>query len=183
MRSNRNLRVIMLAAVALITMPAVVQAKSVKVTVYKDLEAGSVRVETISKQSGMVTIEVLPEDLTPAEIEVEPTLGHRIKYTRTEIADETGKAEFVFSLEPGSYTLYAASCESDELYSDKFNFTNLNLYESLIKELRTKDRSEFVSAVSVGENKMTLGFDIDIYSEKAVGRFFDEFRRKIQMFT
>lgn len=146
-------------------------------SVSKNFKQGTVSVSGIAEKGDIITIQVLPLDITPEMIQENPEFGKKTVYCITEEVNEEGFAEFEFELNPGNYMLYMASDVKGDLHKRELVFVSENAYSDIIKELKKADKDEFLSLVET--NKNVLGFDIENYSSDAVLRFRDEFQDEL----
>lgn len=155
-------------------------AKPLQIDVERSRTDNTVVVTSIGEKNELVTIQILPENITPELIETENSNGSNAVYVLNRKSDENGSVSFTAELENGKYIVYMASATSEGVQSSQpFTFTVLAEYTPIINALKThtdtnKDaKTEFVDEIAI--NKSKLGFDIDIYSENAVKRFYDEY--------
>lgn len=155
-------------------------AKPLRIDVARSTTDETVVVTGIGEKNELVTIQILPESITPAQIETDSSQGSSAVYVTNKKTDENGSVSFTAQLENGKYIVYMASATSEGVQSSQpFTFINSNDYKTVMELLKThndtsKDpKEEFAEEVEA--NKSSLGFDIDIYSENAVKRFYDEY--------
>lgn len=179
MKLSSKLKTVALASVFTCLISGIAYAGDLQVSVYKNVRDGKVTVESITGAGEIVAIHVLPENITPSQVEENPELGKMSAYYRNEVADENGKTEVTFYLDEGSYVLYMAnSAAKGELYSEKLIFVDEETYAEIIKRLKSEDKDGFLQTVE--ENKGILGFDTENYSKDAVLRFFSEYKNKLE---
>ena len=176
MKKDNKLKLYIFAAGALLAFNTSVFAEISNVNVSKDIETKTATVTAKVKENNLVTIHILPENITPEQIEENPELGKSTGYVRNNIADDAGKVEFSFSIDEGIYNLYLKekSTELEEPYKERFIMVGSETYEEFIGEITAMSKSDFLERVK--NNKDILGFDIDIYSDSAVERFYDEYK-------
>lgn len=177
MNKNNRFKIIGITSLIALMFSSIVSARDLEVKFSKNLTSGTVTVETVSVENDVVTVQVLPEDLTAEQIAQNPDLGTNVKYVRNEVIGEDGKFTFIFPLQPGDYVLNVASQLTDgNYYTQSFNLADGNDYKALINQLNLQDKNTFLSTISSVENKKKLGFSIDIYSDNAVNRLYDEYK-------
>ena len=177
MKKTNRLKIIGMTSLIAMMFSGIVSASELAVKFSKDLTSGTVTVETVSAPNDVVTVQVLPTDITPEQIEQDPQKGNGTIYVRNAVADEDGKVTFSFPLPQGNYVLNAASKLTDgDYYSQSFNYVDSDVYKTLINQLKSQDKNSFLNTVKSGDNKLTLGFNIDIYSDNAVNRLYDEYK-------
>lgn len=174
MKKGNKFKVYILATAVSLATSATVFAEISNVKVSKDIVLKTVTVNAKADANDVVTIQILPENITPEQIAKNPSLGKSTGYVRNNIADENGNVNFSFSINAGFYNLYMMGSSSEELYKEKFSLVDNAVYESFITELMAAQEDDFLRMVK--ENKDVLGFDIDIYSDSAVERFYDEYK-------
>ena len=169
-----NIRKIMSTALAVTLFGSSVNASGIIVNFSKNLTEGILTVETTSLKDDVVTVQVLPQTITPDQIEQDPSLGEQIGYVRNEIAGEDGKLTLSFSVDPGNYTLYVASSKTEgNYYEEAFNYIDGSSYATLIGQLKLKSKDDFLNTIK--NNLAELGFNIDICTDAAINRFYDEY--------
>ena len=174
MKKGNKFKVYILATAVSLATSANVFAEISNVKISKDIVLKTVTVNAKADANDVVTIQILPENITPEQIAKNPSLGKSTGYVRNNIADENGNVNFSFSINAGFYNLYMMGSSSEELYKEKFSLVDNAVYESFITELMAAQEDDFLRMVK--ENKDVLGFDIDIYSDSAVERFYDEYK-------
>ena len=138
MNKNNIHKIISITLLIALMFSGNVSASALNVEYSKDLISGKMTVETVSVENDIVTVQVLPADLTPEQIAQNPALGTNTKYVRNEVVGEDGKFTFTFPLQPGDYVLNVASKLSDgNYYSQSFNFADGDAYRTLISQLKT----------------------------------------------
>lgn len=168
------------ALVASLLLGMIASAAGIEMEITKDPASGTMTVVASSVNNDIVTLMVLPEGLTPEDIERDPSLGSQTVYVRNEIAGENGKATFQFPIDSGAYTLYAASSKTDaNYYEQAFHYLDNQSYAALIQELKSESKSDFTDTVQQESNRSSLGFDLDIYSPEAVGRLYDMYKNAL----
>lgn len=171
-----NTRKIISAALAMTLFGSVVNAGTLKIDFSKNITEGTLTVETTSLKDDVVTVQVLPQTITPQQIAQNTLLGEQTEYVRNKVAGENGKVTFTFSVDPGDYTLYVASSESSErYYEESFNYVDGATYAILIGQLGQKNKDDFLNTVKSGNNLAQLGFNVDICSDEAIKRYYDEY--------
>ena len=174
---KENIRKIISTALAMTLFGSVVNAGTLKVDFSKNLTDGILTVETTSQKDDIVTVQILPQEITPQQIAQNPSLGEQMEYVRNEVAGEDGKVTFTFAVDTGNYTLYVASAKGDEIYYEEdFNYVDSSAYKELIGQLKLLSKDDFLSTVKSENNLAKLGFDIDICSDSAINRFYDEYK-------
>ena len=143
-----------------------------------NLPEGRVNMEVEAEKGDVVSVLVLPENVTKDQLAANPALtGADVAYVRNEVAGDNKKASFSFVIDSGRYNLNITSDNSgDAAVEVSLVVPEANEYADLINLLKGSDKTAFLNTVKIENNKALLGFDIDIYSDKAVERLFDEYK-------
>lgn len=179
MKKDNKFKLYIFAAGAILAFNTNAFAEVSNVNVSKDIETKTATVTAKVKENNLVTIHILPENITPEQIEENPELGNSTGYVRNNVADENGRVEFSFKINEGIYNLYLKekSTEFEEPYKERFIMVGSEAYEEFIGEITAMSKSDFLEKVK--NNKDILGFDIDIYSDGAVERLYDEYKNEL----
>ncbi len=146
-----------------------------------DREAGAdvISLDGEAGKNEIVFVQVLPENITPADIQANPDKGANAVFVKSAKTDAEGLVNFEFALsESGNYVIYMGTA-SGETAKAEFSFVPAELHLSAVALLKAAVGDFDVFKQVLGENKADLGFDIDLYSDEAVEVYYDEFKNAI----
>ena len=163
--------------IAIFFISASVYAQELTVDVTRNVENNTVTVESKSVAEDWISIQIMPQNITPEQIEANTQIGENTVFCATKQADAEGKYVFSTKLDMGNYMLYVASSETDGVISQALRITDAEAYSALIEQLKALELNEFV--LKVEENKEILGFDIELYSKGSVERYYKEYKNNM----
>lgn len=146
-----------------------------------DREAGTdvIILDGEAKKNELVFVQVLPDDITPSDIQANPEKGENAVFVKSAMTDNEGVFGFEFALsDSGNYVIYMGTASGESAKSE-FSFVPTELHMSAVALLKgaVGDFDEFKRILD--ENKADLGFDIDLYSDEAVEVYYKEFKNAI----
>ena len=182
MKKENKFKLYTLTTLAAMTLSLPALADGLSYDMDVDIMASRVTMDVSAEAGDIITVLVLPETITLEQLAQDPAQnGAGAGYVRNLVIGEDKKASISFPIDSGKYTLNIASQKTDDVISRKLLVPAKSDYETLINLVKAQDKTQFASTVKIESNKALLGFDIDIYSDKAVERLFDEYKNSLSV--